>query len=148
MSAPALTEILGYTEDEHVSINHQLPGKAFASDVLPLAKVRPHLQQLPRQADVWFGVNPVQPMASGRGTEDQVTRQAALYADVDIKPGSCPDRQTARAIIADASAIMGTNPSALVNSGNGYHPYWPIEDGQICDTFTTVQAKWSGTEFR
>src|SRR5262245_55608869 len=77
-TAAPLTEILGYTADEHISVSHQVPGGEFQSKVMPVAGVRPHLQRLPQRPNVWFGVNPVRPMTSGRGTEVDVTRASAL----------------------------------------------------------------------
>lgn len=37
----------------------------------------------------------------------------------------------AHAIVAEVGIIVGTRPSATVDSGHGLHAYWPIEDGHV-----------------
>ncbi|AVR77386.1 DNA primase [Mycobacterium phage Malthus] len=84
--------------------------------------------------NVYFGVNPTRRREEGekgRGNAADVTRLAALFVDLDVKPGGCDSYETARAIITDLSAMLGTAPSAIVRTGHGLQPYWPIEDGQL-----------------
>lgn len=53
------------------------------------------LEDITGAVDVWFGINPVsRNVTRGRGTVKDVTRLAALYADLDVKPGGCPDLDT------------------------------------------------------
>ncbi|WP_167380134.1 AAA family ATPase [Mycobacterium gastri] len=56
-----------------------------------------------------------------------------LLADLDVAPGKCATIEVAHAVVDDLSAILGTRPSAIVDSGHGLHPYWPVADGQIVD---------------
>jgi hypothetical protein len=65
------------------------------------------------------------------GKEEDATRLAALWADLDIKHNRCPSLDVAHAIIGDLSGMLGTRPSAIVHSGHGLHPYWPVSDGHI-----------------
>ena len=93
--------------------------------------------------DVWSSVNPTAGPARadcGRGTAEQVTRLAGLWADLDVKPGACADIATAEAIIDELSALLGPRPAVVVFSGHGLQPHWVVEDGDITDTFTTDDA--------
>ena len=76
----------------------------------------------------WFGVNPVsRDVVKGRGTVKDITRLAALYADLDVKPGGCPDLDTARLLIDDMSDVLHMRPIAVIHSGHGLQPIWPVE---------------------
>ena len=125
-----LLDLLGYQQDEFVSVCHKIgsDGK-FMTAVVEPQEAATVVESLPPEADVWFGVNPTcGPVGRvGRGTAAQVTRHAALYADLDVEPGKCPTFEVAHAIVDDLSAILGERPSVVVNSGHGLHPYWPID---------------------
>lgn len=140
-----LTDLLAVTghiaQVEHVSINHKIGSGPMHYKVIPAADAQGYVNTLPADADVWFNVNPVRPDTKKRGTADEVTRLAALIADLDIKPGACPDERTARAIITEVSAALDEAPSAIVDSGHGLHPYWTVHDGEIGDTFTRTDAE-------
>ncbi|OBH55468.1 AAA family ATPase [Mycobacterium sp. E2479] len=141
MSAPPLTEVLGYAPGEHISLNHQPNGGEFSSQIAPVADIGRRLAELPRNVNVWFGVNPIRANVTGRGGARDITRLAALYAEFDLKPGGCPNLTTVHAIIGALSELVGTAPSALIHSGHGIHAYWPIEDGHISDAFTITDAQ-------
>ncbi|ASR86348.1 DNA primase/helicase [Mycobacterium phage Amohnition] len=132
-----LLETLGYTDGEHVSLNYQRPGGPFSSTIVEYAEDSDALQglamSLANGANVWFGVNPTRPRGDekGRGTAEDVTRLAAIWCDLDVKPGACRDLDHAYQVIDELSAILGVRPSAVVMSGNGLQPYWPIDDGLI-----------------
>ena len=78
---------------------------------------------------LWFGVQPMTQPASGRGKSKDVTSVTTLYADLDFahehKPGGMP-KTVALDIIRDLGDILGTSPAAVVMSGYGLQPYWPI----------------------
>ena len=127
---------LGYgthrsSTDEHVSICHQLDGGSFTSDVVPWdhapGLVAAIVANYDPRRDFWFGVNALGEVTQGRGKEADVTRLTALYADLDIKPGACPDMSNACDIIDDVSAILGERPCAVSDSGHGLHSYWPLD---------------------
>ncbi|QAY02802.1 DNA primase/helicase [Mycobacterium Phage Niklas] len=130
-----LLDLLGYEPGEHLSLNYQAPGGTFRSEVVEYG---PDIEaQAMARADgcnAWFGVNPTRPRGvdeKGRGSADDVTRLAAIWCDLDVKPGACRDLAHAYQVIDELSAILGTRPSAVVMSGNGLQPYWPIDDGLI-----------------
>jgi hypothetical protein len=134
----ALLVVLGYRPDEFVSIAHKgrQPGDEFTTTVTTPARACTALIELAGQeCDVWFGVNPTSGPAragAGRGKTEDITRLAALVADLDVKGNT--DSVVCLAIIDELSSILGTRPSAVVESGNGgSHPYWPIADGEITD---------------
>ncbi len=131
LDAPALLDRLGYTADESVSVSTQPRGGVFSSQVVPSSTVG----VLPTGLDVWLGVNPVRPRTTGRGTASDVTRLAALWADLDVKPGGCPDLPTAYRIIDALATMLPTRPVAVTFSGHGLQPFWAIEDAPL-DTDT------------
>lgn len=136
MTFVELLELLGYTDTEYVGICHSTNGQ-FDVAVLPPAAAPAFVDALPDTADVWYQVNPTAgPVRAStperkvkRGGENDVTRLAALWCDLDVKPGGCPTMQSAWAIIGELSELIGAHPSAIVHSGHGLQPYWPIEDG-------------------
>lgn len=75
------------------------------------------------QTSVWFGVQPVR-VSSGRGKANDVTALVTLYADLDDKNMS---RSDAMSVIGDLADVLGVGPSALVLSGGGLQPFWPVE---------------------
>ncbi|QNJ58289.1 DNA primase/polymerase [Mycobacterium phage Ellie] len=140
-----LLDLLGYADGEHVSLNYQAPGGPFSSTVVEFVEDSDSLQglamSLANGRNVWFGVNPTRPRPvddegkqKGRGTAEDVTRLAAIWCDLDVKPGACRDLAHAHQVIDELSAILGVRPSAVVMSGNGLQPYWPIDDGTIAPT--------------
>jgi len=131
---PVLLDILSYTDGEFVSIGHDGNDDGeFTTAVTALADAGGYVTRLADTANVYFGVNPTRGPArngGGRGAAKDITRLAALWSDLDVKPGGCPDLQTAQAIISELSSILGTRPSAVTYSGGGCHPYWPFSDDE------------------
>lgn len=130
LTLPQLLDRLGYEPGEHVSINDQAPGRAFSSRIIDSSRAS---SAHPADADMWFGVNPVAPSTSGRGGAADVTRLAAVYADLDIKPGGVADLPAALEIISDLSDMLGTRPVAITFSGHGAQPFWAVEDHPVTD---------------
>lgn len=135
-----LFDVLNYTDGECVSINTQAPGGDFRSAVVPVAQAAELVAAVGDSANVWHGVNPISKRETGRGTALDVTRLAAVWADLDVKDSGCGSEENAHAIIADLAGILGTLPTAVVSTGGGLHPYWAIEDGAIADTESRFRA--------
>lgn len=138
-----LLGVLGYGSNEFVSIAHKggRPSDEFTTTVTTPAQADAVLSDLSdQQCDVWFGVNPTsgpERVGAGRGKTGDITRLAALIADLDAKGDA--DAAACVAIVDELSSILGTRPAAVVESGNGgLHPYWPITDGQITETETAA----------
>jgi len=45
---------------------------------------------------------------------------------LDFKDTGCKTPDIAFGVIADLSALLGTPPSAVTETGHGYQPYWPV----------------------
>lgn len=125
-----------YRPGEWLSNNYQAPGgtfepciSAYRTDGLAAADAVARGQD--EGKNVYFGVNPIRPGCTGRGKAGDVTRLAAIWCDLDVKPGACRDIDHARQIVTALSELLGTRPSAIVFSGGGLQPYWPIDGGEI-----------------
>ena len=117
-------DLLHYVPDEFVSIGYYVDDGPFHTAVGTSAGAPSYIAGLPADANVFYGINPTTGPArknSGRGTEDKVTRLAALPLDLDIKPGGCASRDVADAIIAELGILLDSRPSATVDSGYGVH---------------------------
>jgi hypothetical protein len=132
---------LGMTNGEFISLCRQPPGGAFSSEVIAAADVAARAPA-PDLCCSWFGVNPTagpaRPPGSRRGTERDVTKWVTAYADLDVKPGAFTSLEQAAKFITEASALIGQRPSAVIHSGHGLQPLWPIEDAPL-DT----DEKWA-----
>lgn len=136
-----LLDVLGIEPNERVSICSQRPGGNFEhatprdrADAERLALSTPFAKR-----NVWFSVNPVELPAGyhGRGTDQHVTRCAALFADIDIKNGGVADAELAATVTKEIASALRQDPAAVVFSGHGGHPYWtldPEDDGWVLDT--------------
>jgi hypothetical protein len=133
-----LLEALGHGDGAHphrdqLAVCWKRPGMAFTPELQNPVDVPRFVGMLTKsitdgRVDMWFGINPVSSAVSkGRGTVKDVTRLAALYADLDVKPGACPDLDTARRLVDDVSDVLGMRPVAVIHSGHGLQPIWSIE---------------------
>lgn len=120
---------LGHDGTEHVALCHKTGDGPFTTHVNTPAIIAALATTLP-DADVWYAINPVTgpPRTGPRGGADTITRLAALWADLDIKPGACDSIDTAHLIIDDLSAALGTRPTLITHSGHGLQPIWAIDD--------------------
>lgn len=141
MTFEELLAALGHTPDEHIAICHR-HNTTFNTTILRPADAATLITRLPATADIWHQPNPTTgPARTGpRGDATAITRLAALHADLDIKPGGCPNIETAHTIIDTISGLIGEHPTAIVSSGHGLQPYWAIDDGRIDETFTHADA--------
>ncbi|MGK2880441.1 MAG: hypothetical protein ACSLE6_06470 [Mycobacterium sp.] len=138
-----LLDVLGSTPDEYIAVCHRVGTGPFHTAIDSPANASHYVGTLPPEADVFFSVNPVRGPARsnrGRGSAADVTRLAALVVDLDAKANGCGSIAVAEDIITDVAALIGEYPSVVVRSGYGLHGYWPVEDGQISDDFTTGHA--------
>ena len=128
-------DVLNFSPDEFVSIGYYIgDGSAFPTAVGTPAGAPSYIAGLPADANVFYGINPTKGPArrnAGRGTEDKVTRLAALPLDLDIQPDKCATRDVADAIIAELSILLDVRPVVTVDSGHGVHAVWAISDGEI-----------------
>ncbi|MGC0271723.1 AAA family ATPase [Pseudactinotalea sp. Z1739] len=128
---------------EHIAVCHHDAGH-FRATVTPAGDAAILQAGQHMHTDVWHSVNPVRPNVSGRGTAQDVTRLAALWADLDIGEGVMPTMQAARAVIADLSEMLNDRPVFIVATGHGLHPYWILEDDEHL-TLTTPEKRAAAT---
>lgn len=137
---PQLYEVLialGCGAHERVSINTEPPGGRFVSELRTVASLAGWTP--PQDRNVWFGVNPVgRHVKRGRGTEADIKRCRALFADLDVKPGQSLDTlDQCRAVVSELAGFVGVGPVALVESGHGLQPLWrvgsPTGDSNVID---------------
>lgn len=133
-----LLAALGYGDDrrEHVVICWKFgtdgPDGHFTPEVKASEDAAPFVDMFftaaaHKHPHVWFGINPMPADVKSRGTAKDVMRLAALYADLAVKAGGCPDLDTARMLIDDVSEVLGSRPVAVIHSGHGLQPIWPVE---------------------
>jgi P4 family phage/plasmid primase-like protien len=81
-----------------------------------------------------------------RSSSRHITRLSSLYIDIDYKDGGLGSPQAAQQLIQDLTAALGVPPAAVVHSGGGMQPYWPIADGEITpesrERVATIAARW------
>ena len=152
-----LLPLIGYSTDttrgcmEYVSLCQQAEGTPFGSTVGVWFGTPEKAANLTQRAglNLWFGVNALRSVERGRGKADDVTRLAALIADLDIKKGGCPDLETAFAIITAMSKVLGQEPVVVTHSGHGLQPYWAVEveSGRALLAGSNDQAKRLGKRF-
>jgi hypothetical protein len=131
-----LLDLLNFTTDEHVSLTYWPPGSWKRTVVLRPADAVAFLAKLRDNLNICYGVNPTAGPArkfQGRGTADDATRLSSLFADLD-------NLTVAPSIVTTLSGMLGERPGAVVTSGHGWHPYWPI-DRESAVTLTNDQAK-------
>jgi hypothetical protein len=140
-----LFDVLGFTRGEYVSICHSVGDGPFKTEVCASEDAPAKVAELPANADIYFGVNPVTGPArknAGRGTKVQTTRPSALVADLDVKPGACSNMEVALAIVDELSSVLGSRPVACTRSGGGLHAYWPLNDDDEIVDGSYVDALW------
>lgn len=122
--------VLNPQPGEHFSANYILGSQDMVSVVLTPDLIPSYVEKLPPTADIWIGVNPVDHTnvpAGKRGLASDVTRLAALFADLDVKEGGCATYEVAFDIVADLAGILGEEPTCVVYSGHGIQPYWSVD---------------------
>lgn len=117
---------LGYGGAERVSINTQLPGLKFTSQLMKVADLAGW--QPPQDRNVWPGANSVGAhVAWGRGTEADVAVVHSLLCDFDVKPGkSFETYDAAWAAVWELAEWLGVQPTAVIESGHGIQPIWAV----------------------
>lgn len=137
---PELLALLGHQADDAVVVCHKAPGGPF-TPTWTTADKAPDVADDHAEADVWFGVNALPHKGTGRGGAADVTRLAAVYADLDVKPGGMPSMTVAVAVITTLSEMLEAKPAAVVESGHGLQPYWPIDPDDPAATITTPTTR-------
>lgn len=115
-----LLDLLGFGADDRLGLTAEAKNRCGVAERDRVIKVAAEYTH----TDCWFGINPTTcRRPGGRGTNAEVSRLAALVADLDDEKMF---RAGTDAIIAEISALIGP-PSAITESGHGRQPYWPLD---------------------
>lgn len=129
MNVAEYLDSLGIAEDEMVGMLW-IRGDHKQTAVMPRDAVESFSETVGPEFNAYLSPNPTAGptrVNKGRGTEEQVTRVAAVYADLDVKLGACPSIESAWAIIDTVSARIAERPSVVIFSGGGLQPIWALE---------------------
>ena len=143
LSFAELLDVLGLDGDDHIALCHNPVGGTFQARVTLCSNANAAVRAAPERSCVWFTPNPTagpERKGQGRGRERDVKRLAALYADLDVKPGVFRDITEAEAFIDVLSVLVGTRPTVVIRSGHGLQPLWVIEDGFLGDEVEWARA--------
>jgi len=136
-----LLHLFGRDPGDTVVIAREGRTQAFRADSYPIAIADLTVSAFTgQQLNVWYEINPSS--SPGRTEAKDVTRLAALYADIDFKEkpkgmGSLPGAQDLMQVLSGA---LGIDPVAVLHSGHGLQAYWLVEDGHI-DEFNGTDMK-------
>lgn len=123
-------DLLNFAADEFVAVFYKRHDEKHTA-VLRQSNVAAFVSVLSYDFDIYLAPNAVagpERYDQGRGKETDVTRVTAVYADLDIKPGACPDFQAAIDLTKEVSGFIGMRPVATIFSGGGIQPLWRLED--------------------
>lgn len=129
-------ELLELADDELIGLFWKR-GSEQETAVLPWRAVEFAISQIDPSWDIYLAPNPTSgpPRTSvqgkgftGRGKMSDVTRVAAIYADLDIKPGACPSFEAAAELVTELSGLLGVKPIVIIRSGGGLQPIWRMDD--------------------
>ncbi len=121
-----LLERLGRTEDDTVIVCYQSAEQGFRvrqTKVRHSDTVVEALTEL--KCNVWYEINPSS--SDQRAKAEDITRLAAVWADIDYKQGGVQNEENAKELISLLSDLIGVSPSVIVHSGHGLQPYWSID---------------------
>lgn len=142
-----LLDALGRADDT-IRFAHASPAGDFRAQPVPAASADEFVTALNTAGrHVWFEINPshYEP-TEGRSSAVHIRRLAALWADLDAKPGGVGSIDACWTVIDDLSAALGVQPAVVVASGGGLQPYWPILDGVITesnrDAVAQMMKRW------
>lgn len=127
---------LGKEATDKVTVCYFGPKNPWTSKSLPLSNADIFAQTLTANGmNVYTMVNSVDESkitsSNTRGDVNDITRLNALWADLDYKDSGIGNEENAMNVINALSDIIGAAPCAIVHSGHGLQPYWPIDDGDI-----------------
>lgn len=136
---------LGKAESDKVTVCYFGPKNSWTSKMLPLSNADIFAQTLTANGmNVYTMVNSVDEStitsSNTRGDVNDITRLNALWADLDYKDSGLKDEEAAMGVISALSDILNCQPAAIVHSGHGLQPYWPVEDGNIDDLNRSMVA--------
>ena len=131
MNLAEYLELLDIRAEEHIGILAIMGATQRSTAVRLRDNVAGTVSGIPSAADAFLAPNPVagpERRGVGRGGEADVTRVAALYADLDVKEGACADLSAAVGLSTEISIAIDMQPAVLIFSGGGLQPVWTLRD--------------------
>jgi len=156
IATPSLHDVLlalGFYQVEIVSTLGKPPSGSPLANLMTVDEYRSTGFTPPADYDVWFGVNPISPdVVFGRGTELDVTRVVAIFADLDVKAGGLASLTECHEVVKHLSNMLRVPPAVVVESGHGLQPYWRIVWGDTTlrvaadnrQAWRDIYARWGG----
>ncbi len=127
---------LGRSEDAHVNIAYQSASQGFKVRSTTPAMADDVVEALTDlECNVWYEIN--SSIAKGRSKADDISFLNAVWIDIDYKDSGIQSEQNAHQLIELISDLVGVGPAAVVHSGHGLQPYWPVDPEEV---FTQEQA--------
>jgi P4 family phage/plasmid primase-like protien len=126
-----LLAVLGRADDQFVRIGWATHEADFRSMTVARGALSDYIAGLlnaEKPANIYFEINPSDHQGKGRTAAHEVTRLAALWADIDFKGNGMGNEDGARALVDELSRALGAEPAAIVYSGGGCQPYWLLEN--------------------
>lgn len=127
-----LLELIGRQPDESVVISSQAAGGSGGLMIdWATAQTCDALIDAMSGRSVWFGIQPVRSVESGRGKANDIVGVDCIYVDIDFKSEKKPlgvDPMDAISIIDDLTSMIGSGPIAIVATGHGIQPYWRLAE--------------------
>ena len=138
-----LLKLIGYTETDQVVLSTSNGDNQMRSHQTKNLQEANNITGNKTTESLWFNVNKMRELQQNkRGSIEDVTQLTALYADLDIAENKIPTQEAAENIINDLSQALGTPPAAIVGTGGGLHPYWPITEGTNTKSAATLLKRW------
>jgi len=157
IATPSLHDVsvaLGGWSLEVVSTLGKPPSGSTVANLMTVDEYRSNGFAPPADYDVWFGVNPVSSdVVFGRGTELDVIRVRAIFADLDVKAGGLASLAECHKVVHQLSIMLRVPPTVVVESGHGLQPYWRLDnwgdtnilgDGDKRQAWRDIYARWGG----
>ena len=155
IATPSLHDVLVALGDgslEVVSTLGKPPSGSTVANRMTVGEYRSTGFAPPPDFDVWFGVNPISSdVVFGRGTELDVTRVVAIFADLDVKAGGLASLTECHEVVKQLSKMLRVPPAVVVESGHGLQPYWRIVWGDTTlryddrrQAWRDIYARWGG----
>lgn len=131
MSFTQLLDVIGRSQDMISICTMDPAGPPMMAEWVHASDAAAFVARWAGERHVWFAVQPMREVASGRGKSKDVVGVVTLYADIDYaspeKLDGCTPQQ-AFDLIDALSDVLGTPPMAIVASGHGLQPYWPLDE--------------------
>lgn len=132
--------LLDLDDGEYLSYGVQPPGGDFKGSQRTVATLKALDPGTLTGYNAWCGVQPMIRKAAGRGSESDVVRLVALFADLDVGPTKLPTDAACIEVIRALSDMLGALPVYVVHSGHGYQPVWALERDDQAEDMPAMRA--------